>query len=405
MKNISIYIHWPFCKSKCPYCDFNSYANCNIEHDIWQKAYIKAIESYRELLAELNVTSIYFGGGTPSLMQPQLVGSIIQTIADLSNLTDDVEITLEANPTSAEAKKLCDFKNAGVNRLSLGLQSLDDKHLRFLERDHSAKEAMHTLDEVAALFENYSFDLIYALPEQTLNQWKNELYAALFYAKHHISIYQLTIEKDTQFYNQHKAGRFQMPHEELSSDFYQITTELTKAARLKRYEISNYARTESYSKHNLTYWKCMDYIGIGPGACGRYSAIALQPDSITSHSYGKNYTSLDRSSSTCKPKTLYSLKSEVHWTEDHKSPDKWLSAMFKHGNGISKRETLSSQQQLQDQIMMGLRLAEGVPESLLDGNAALPELMKLGLLMQESGRIKASDSGVLVLNSILSKLL
>ena len=264
-----LYIHWPFCRSKCPYCDFNSHVEGQVDHISWQKALLSELDHVADAVGRRPLTSIFFGGGTPSLMAPETAGALIERATLRFEAEPGLEITLEANPTSAERDRLADFRNAGVNRLSLGVQALDDAALRFLGREHSAKEALAAVDHAATLFSRFSFDLIYARPGQTLDAWKSELNRALGHAGGHLSVYQLTIEPGTRFFNLHERGQLNLPEGDLQADMFELTRETLSAAGLPPYEISNHAADGEACRHNLVYWQARDYAGIGPGAHGR----------------------------------------------------------------------------------------------------------------------------------------
>lgn len=271
MPELAVYIHWPFCLSKCPYCDFNSHVREKIEQNRWKNALLRELEYMHSHMQDYTVTSIFFGGGTPSLMPPDNTHALIERTRQLWQVADNVEITLEANPTSVEAEKLTHFKEAGINRVSMGVQSLRDSELKFLGRGHSAKEAIGAIEILRKNFDRYSFDLIYARPNQTLNDWDAELSEALALAGGHLSLYQLTIEENTAFHHAYAKGGFTLPDEELSEALYRLTEEKMLASSLIPYEISNYALTGQESRHNLSYWRGDSYIGVGAGAHGRIS--------------------------------------------------------------------------------------------------------------------------------------
>ncbi len=382
MTTTSLYIHWPFCKSKCPYCDFNSHVRDEpIERESWSKAYLDELAYYKDFLKDKTITSIYFGGGTPSLMPPSLVEKLIETASQLATLTPNIEITLEGNPTSIEIDKLRDFKQAGVNRVSLGIQALDNQSLKFLGREHSASEALNALEVAASLFERYTFDLIYARPEQTLREWKNELGDAMQFMQSHASLYQLTIEKGTPFYGQYQKGDFKMPDDTLSADMYELTNEMMEAKGLIAYEVSNYAKAGHESQHNLNYWRYGDYIGIGAGAHGRLS----------------------------------SDKGKLATTTIH-HPENWLKQVQQKQHGIQQRADLTQQETLEEMLMFGLRLKEGVNLARLcaassdDWKVILP-LKKIlamedeSLLILDGDLLCLTDKGRLIINTILQSLL
>lgn len=376
--NLAIYIHWPFCKSKCPYCDFNSHVSESINHDAWRQAYLQEIKHYANKLGPRKVTSIFFGGGTPSLMQPETVSAIIDEISKRWNIANDVEITLEANPTSVEIEKLRSMKNAGVNRVSVGIQSFDDNNLKFLGREHSAKEAMAALEEVQSSFDNFSFDLIYALPEQTVADVKKEIKQAMEFCRKHISMYQLTIEKGTPFFGDHAMGKFKLPDEDVAVDMYETVDEMLGKHGLQSYEVSNYASAGFESRHNLAYWKYGEYVGIGPGAHGR----------IANHN-GRVATV-----------NIY-------------HPQRWLASVEAKGAGLQNHEPIEGQAYLEEYLLMGLRLAEGIskedffqrigqqPEEILQ----FSKLVKSGFLEVDKQGFRTSKKGRLLLNHLLSALI
>lgn len=350
----AIYIHYPFCKSKCPYCDFNSHVREKTDDEIWRSAYLRELDKAAPG-TEGKVTSIFFGGGTPSLMPPSTAEAIINRINDNWGLADDVEITLEANPTSVEYQKFRDFKAAGVNRVSIGVQSFDADELKFLGREHNADEARTAIKYAQDIFENYSFDLIYALTSQTPQQWEKALTEAIKLADMHISLYQLTIEKGTNFYER----KVQIPNDESAAEFYNVTQEVTNAHGFPAYEISNHAKQSYESRHNLTYWRYQDYLGIGPGAHGRVNGYA---------------------------------------TVMTRSPEKWLD------NPLESATKLTEQEMLEECVMMGIRLKEGLPISLKPYLKNLAMLRSEGFIEETDKAIKATPKGFLMLNAVIEKL-
>jgi len=322
---LAVYIHWPFCKSKCPYCDFNSHVRDSVDQARWRDALLTELNHMAAHVPDRAVKSIFFGGGTPSLMPPKTAEALIECVQQLWPATDDIEITLEANPTSVEANTFSDFKTAGVNRVSLGVQSLDDKELKFLGRGHSAKEAMAAVSRAAQVFDLYTFDLIYARPNQTIEGWKNELNEALQYADGHLSLYQLTIEENTAFHHAYKKGEFALPDENLSEQLYRTTEDILSARGLFAYEVSNYAKPGQESRHNLAYWQGDDYIGIGPGAHGR---LTIDKKRIA--------------------------------TATLKSPERWLESVEKGENGVETWQEIDKKEEIAERVMMGLRLTEGI---------------------------------------------
>jgi putative oxygen-independent coproporphyrinogen III oxidase len=362
MQPISIYIHWPYCSKKCPYCDFNSFVTDKIDYDKWESAYIKAIDSYREIIAGRKIKTIFFGGGTPSLATPNIIESIINKLNAVGNFSDAVEITLEANPTSVEARKFSEFRQVGVNRVSLGIQSLRDDNLKFLGRNHSANEAIAAIEAVKENFDNYSLDFIYALPHQKLSDWEEELTEAIALASNHLSFYQLTIENGTKFGAMAKAGLLNEIDEEVAAEMFDLTYEITKSHNFHRYEVSNHARPGFESLHNLNYWQYGDYIGIGPGAHGRYNKFM---------------------------------------TIDVKQPELWIKQVFDNGNGIDVRQNLSEEDIRIEKIIMGMRINCGIDISLVNDFGTL---IADQLVVIEDGRVKTTNLGVKFLNSVIKRI-
>ncbi len=369
-----VYFHWPFCLSKCPYCDFNTHVRAGIDYDAWLAAYLKALDHYAEKMPGRVVGSVFFGGGTPSLMKPSMVETILQKVRDLWPCANDVEITLEANPTSVEIQKFKDFAAAGVNRVSMGVQALNDQDLKFLGRQHSVADAMRAFDVAKSCFARANFDLIYARPEQSLADWDAELQEALRYARGHLSVYQLTIERNTPFYKAHQQGAFTLPDQDVAADFYTLTQDVLGAAGLPAYEVSNHAMAGEESRHNMIYWRYHDYIGIGPGAHGRI--------------------------------TLDGVK---YATRDHASPDGWLSFVAKNGHGAHPYKALSKSDEAFESLMMGLRLFAG-----MDLNAqhwahldrrAVQVLSDQGWLCYDDDHMDLSLEGMLRLNAVLPYIL
>ncbi len=370
----AVYIHWPFCKTICPYCDFNVHAAGDIDQAAWRSALIRDLDHVANDTPGRTVTSLYFGGGTPSLMPPATVAALIAQAGKRWVFADDIEITLETNPTSSEAARLRDFKEAGINRLSIGLQALDDDALLFLGRDHSADDGRRVLAQAAALFGRVSFDLIYARPHQTPKAWQAELAEALDLAGGHVSLYQLTIESGTPFM---KAG-VAPADEDIAADMFEITQAEMSARGLHAYEISNHARPREESRHNLTCWRGGDYAGIGPGAHGR---LTLGAQTFGTH--------------------------QIH------NPTRWLQKVRENGHGTAKRRLLSSRDRTRELVMMGLRLAEGVDkrqpnlkalDDVID-QKALKMLMDGGLMTESETHLKATADGRQRLNAVLATLL
>lgn len=379
-KPLAVYVHWPFCLSKCPYCDFNSHVRESVDHSAWKAALLAEIAHYAALMPDRHVTSIFFGGGTPSLMAPDTTAAVIEAIQRHWHISNDCEITLEANPTSSEIDKFRAFHEAGVNRVSLGVQALDDDVLRFLGRTHSAKHALRAVDMAGSIFGRYSFDLIYARPNQTASQWRQELTAALRHAGEHLSLYQLTIEPGTAFYHAHARGEITEIDEDSAAALYLLTQDIMAEHGLPAYEISNHARAGAESRHNLTYWRYGDYIGVGPGAHGR---ITL-------------------------PEGRFA-------TQAFRSPEKWLAKVQEHGHGMEERLALSTEDQMHERLLMGLRLDEGIAfapftaatgKELLDvlNPRAVTRLQAAGWLDMDNRRLRIVGEGRLCLNSVIAEL-
>ncbi|WP_372399014.1 radical SAM family heme chaperone HemW [Azospirillum sp. HJ39] len=377
----AIYVHWPFCKSKCPYCDFNSHVRERVDHDRWRAGLLRELDHYADLTAGRTVTSLFFGGGTPSLMEPATVGALIDRVAERWPVADRLEVTLEANPTSVEADKFRAFRTAGINRVSLGIQALDDSSLRFLGRQHNAAEATGAIELAARTFDRFSFDLIYARPGQTVAAWQAELARALDYAVGHLSVYQLTIEEGTAFYPLHARGDLVLPDEDLAGDLYEATQSQLGTAGLPAYEISNHARPGEESRHNLTYWRYGDYVGIGPGAHGR---LTLDGDKFA--------------------------------TRAHRAPEIWLERVERDGHGAAAPNAINRDARATELLMMGLRLTEGVrlarlveeagrPLDDLVDPAALSRLIDGGFLTRDADRLSATSDGLQRLNAVLAALL
>ena len=323
--NLALYIHWPFCLAKCPYCDFNSHVRDTIPQARFAAALRRELAWEAARLGPRRLTSIFFGGGTPSLMAPETVAALIEDARALFQATTDLEITLEANPTSVEREKLTAFREAGVNRLSLGVQALDDAALGQLGRRHDAGQAMAALEHARAVFPRLSFDLIYARPGQSLMEWRGELRRALGLAADHLSLYQLTIEPGTAFEALHRNGTIALPDEDLATALYDATAEEAGKFGLLPYEISNYAKPGAESRHNLAYWRYADYAGIGPGAHGRVT-----------------------------------LDGALHATRRHRAPEPWADRVERDGHGSTAEEIVAPRDRAREALLMGLRLAEGI---------------------------------------------
>lgn len=380
-EQFGIYVHWPFCAAKCPYCDFNSHVAETIDHQAWRTAYAREIHHYGRLTKGRTVTSVFFGGGTPSLMEPATAQVVIDEIAKHWAISSDCEITLEANPTSVETEKFKAFRAAGINRVSMGVQSLNESDLSFLGRKHDAGQARAAIESARTVFDRYSFDLIYARPNQTAEAWEKELREAITLAGDHLSVYQLTIEKGTPFYMQHERGDFKIPDEELAGDLYEVTQAVLEEAGMPAYEISNHARAGGESRHNMTYWRYTDYVGIGPGAHGRLT-----------------------------------LDGRKHGTRGHRAPEIWMQKVMDHAHGSHDFEILTCNDRFTECLMMGLRLTEGVPVARLEKEGGKPfaeliapgkikALQGEGLLEFDGVTIKATQAGLQRLNGVLSYLL
>ena len=371
--SFGIYIHWPFCLSKCPYCDFNSHVAPAVDQETWRAALDAELEFFAARTAGRTVGSIFFGGGTPSLMAPSTVGALLERAAARWSLAEDVEITLEANPGAVDAARFADFRAAGVNRLSIGLQALDDRALAFLGRRHDLAQGLAAVDLARRHFPRISFDLIYARPDQDVASWRAELARALDLAADHLSLYQLTVEAGTAFHPAWRRGDFSLPDDDRAAVLFEVTQEMTEAAGLPAYEISNHARPGAECRHNLLYWRGGDYLGIGPGAHGRLT---------------------DRSGPT-------------HALCQHKSPGGWLAAVQQNGHGTAEDEVLDQETRGTERLMMGLRLREGVSgaEDLPIDRSGLATMLAEGFLTWTAGRLAATPKGRLVLNAVIGRLL
>ena len=370
---LALYVHWPFCVSKCPYCDFNSHVRSGIDQDAWRAALLADLAHEAGLLPGRKLTSIFFGGGTPSLMEPSTVAALIGAARQYWGVSNDIEITLEANPNSVEAERFADLASAGVNRLSLGLQSFDDHALAFLGRGHSASEGLAALEIAQKHFARVSFDLIYALPGDTEQSWLATLTRALDLGTSHLSLYQLTIEPGTRFAALHAAGQLEPLDAEPAAALYELTADTTHAGGLPAYEISNHARPGEESRHNLTYWRYGDYAGIGPGAHGRRLGMR---------------------------------------TVRQRKPENFLSAVMRNGHGMVEEEPLTSREAADEALVMGLRLTEGTDIGALERRFGVPvvnmsaveRLVASNHLKREENRLRSSASGRLVLDRILAEI-
>ena len=373
-----VYVHWPFCASKCPYCDFNSHVHRGpFDEDAYVRAYEREIAYAAELTPGRIVQSIFFGGGTPSLMSPSATGRIIDAIASHWAVEDGAEITLEANPTSVEVDRFRGFRTAGVNRVSLGVQSLRPGPLAELGRLHTVDQAVAAVRVAQSVFDRSSFDLIYARPKQTLEDWEDELKEALWMAQGHISLYQLTIEQGTRYFDLHRAGKLQMPDEDLSADFYELTQELTAEAGMPAYEISNHARPGQESQHNMLYWRYGEYAGIGPGAHGRLM-----------------------------------INNQRHATAAEKMPFDWQKKVVAKGHGMVVDDVLTWEEQGDEYLVMGLRLKEGISPSRFTAISGrqisarqIDTLKGYGFVETlPNGNIRVTDRGWPVLDAVVADL-
>lgn len=373
-----VYLHWPFCLSKCPYCDFNSHVrHAAIDQARYVRAFAREIETTAARTGPRTVTSIFLGGGTPSLMEPQTVGAILDAVGRHWTIAHDVEVTLEANPTSVEATRFRGYRAAGINRVSLGVQALDDASLKSLGRLHTAEEAMAAVKIARAAFDRYSFDLIYARPDQTPAMWRDELAAAIGEAAEHLSLYQLTIEPDTPFFGLHAAGKLKTPDEAMARALYDVTQDVCAAHGLPAYEISNHARPGAECRHNLVYWRGDEYAGIGPGAHGRIDVAGRR-----------------------------------HAVATEKRPETWLMRVEASGHGVITDDVLNSEERADEFLLMGLRLAEGIDPrryEALAGRSLDPRRIALlsdegAITVDAAGRLRVTQSGFPVLDAVVADL-
>ena len=381
-----IYIHWPFCLSKCPYCDFNSHVAAAIDQDVWRRSLLAELDYFAAETTGRTVTSIFFGGGTPSLMDPATTQALLERIAALWPLAEGVEITLEANPGTIDVQRFRDFRSAGINRLSMGLQALNDADLRFLGRRHDVAQALNAVGLAREIFPRMSFDLIYARPGQTPAAWEAELRQALRMAADHLSLYQLTIEEGTAFHPAHARGDFILPDEDTAAELFDLTQSLCEAQGLPAYEVSNHAKPGAECRHNLLYWQGDDYLGVGPGAHGRLSQGV----------------------------TTAALR-------QYRAPDRWLAEVAKQGHGAQERLPLEWGQRRDELVMMGLRLTQGLAASDFQrktgvalGQAldptGLAEMIEDGFAEWTGGgagrgALRATAKGRPVLNALIGRLL
>ena len=381
MPGFAIYVHWPFCRSKCPYCDFNSHVRERIDEGAWREGLLAELDHYAELTRGRAVTSVFFGGGTPSLMAPGTAEAVLTRIAQRWQLAGDAEVTLEANPNSVEAARFAGFRAAGVNRVSIGVQALEDRALRFLGRAHDAAEARRAIGAARRHFDRFSFDLIYARPGQTIRTWVPELREALTMAGDHLSVYQLTIEPGTAFHAAHARGDVVLPDEDAAAELFETTQEVLAAAGLPAYEISNHARPGAECRHNLVYWRYEDYVGVGPGAHGR----------LTTN--GKKLA-----------------------TRQERAPETWLAAVRDRGHATAEAREVAPRDAAEEALMMGLRLTGGIAaesfrartgldlDAVLD-QARLPRLIDGGFVVRDAAGLRATQRGRRVLNTVIAQLL
>jgi len=373
-----VYVHWPFCAAKCPYCDFNSHVRHQpVDQQAFVNAFLSEMAVMRQVSGPRTVTSIFLGGGTPSLMRPQTVDAVLDGIARHWHVPEGIEITMEANPSSVEADRFRGYRAAGVNRVSLGVQALNDRDLKFLGRLHNVEDALKAVRLARDIFPRMSFDLIYARPGQHEDDWIKELNEAISYAVDHLSLYQLTIEEGTPFFGLHRNGKIELPNPDQAARLYEITQDVTNAAGMPAYEVSNHAMPGAESRHNLTYWRYGDYAGIGPGAHGRLT------------SEGRKYA-----------------------TATERNPEAWLAAVEAEGHGMIDNESLEREEQADELLLMGLRLREGIDLvrwNALSGRSLDPEkedfLIGHGLLERlGNSRLRCTPSGMLVLDAVVADL-
>jgi putative oxygen-independent coproporphyrinogen III oxidase len=373
-----VYIHWPFCAAKCPYCDFNSHVRHRpIDQQRYAAALAREMATMRERTGPREVTSIFLGGGTPSLMEPATVGAVLDAVAANWTVPAGIEVTLEANPSSVEAARFRGYRDAGVNRVSLGVQALNDPDLRFLGRLHNVEQALGAIRLARETFPRLSFDLIYARPHHTVEAWAAELEEAIGHAADHLSLYQLTIEEGTAFHALHVAGKIETPDQERAADLYAVTQEITAARGLPAYEISNHAKPGAESRHNLVYWRYGEYVGVGPGAHGRF---------------------------------LEDGHRIVTFTE--RTPEIWLNLVEAKGHGVIGGETLTREQEADEFLLMGLRLTEGIDLARYEALAGRPLSSRRIVRLQEerliepigNSRLRATHSGMIVLDAVVADL-
>ena len=379
-ETLAIYVHWPFCRSLCPYCDFNSHVSESVDHARWRTALLRELDHYARIAGPRRITSIFFGGGTPSLMAPDTAAAVIEAIARHFSLDEAVEITLEANPTSTEAGRLAAFADAGINRVSLGVQALDNGALSFLGRTHSAEEAITAIQLAADTFERYSFDLIYARPGQSVDMWQRELKHAIGLARGHLSAYQLTIERGTPFYLAQARGDLEIPDDGVSAALFETTQTILADAGMPAYEISNHAGPGQACRHNMAYWQYRDYLGIGPGAHGRLTTSG-----------------------------------SIHATRQHRAPEIWLRRTEDHGHATQTNEALDTQMVVAELAVMGLRVSGGLDAANFRARAGIDldtvidqtvskRLAEGGLIVHDRDGLRATPAGRQRLDAVVSAL-
>ncbi|MGP2491505.1 radical SAM family heme chaperone HemW [Mesorhizobium sp. PUT5] len=373
-----VYVHWPFCAAKCPYCDFNSHVRHQpVDQERFARAFETELATMRARTGPREVTSIFLGGGTPSLMKPETVGAVLEAVAKNWTVPSGIEVTLEANPSSVEAERFKGYRAAGVNRVSLGVQALNDRDLKFLGRLHNVSEALAAIELARATFPRLSFDLIYARPGQTPEAWAAELEEAIGHAADHLSLYQLTLEEGTPFFALHKAGKFHLPDADHAADLYQLTQDVTAAHGLPAYEISNHARPGAESRHNLTYWRYGEYAGVGPGAHGRFVEGGTRIVTIA-----------------------------------ERMPERWAELVETQGHGVTGGEVLTRSEEADEFLLMGLRLAEGIDLARYEAlsgrglsSARLSILQEEGLVAPiGNSRLRATPAGMIVLDALVADL-
>ncbi len=380
-KSCAIYIHWPFCIKKCPYCDFNSHVMNIVDHDMWLISYKKEIEHFSYIIKGKYISSIFFGGGTPSLMEPSTIEAILQKISSYALIDKNTEITLEANPSSFEVEKFKQFKSAGINRISIGVQSLNNESLKFLGRAHDKNTAIYAVNKANQIFNRVSFDLIYARTSQTLKEWENELHEGMKLANGHISLYQLMIEKGTVFYKMFNEGNLTIPKSDLAADMYELTNEYLKSLSYEQYEISNYCKIGQECLHNLTYWNYETYLGIGPGAHSRIIENSKSRAIMMKH-----------------------------------NPSSWLEMVNDIGHSTQSDHILTKDEMVTEIIMMGLRINNGISIKRLEQKTSLKleeilnmriinEYQEADLLIINDDIIKLTDKGLMLHNYIVARII